>query len=61
MLLPGCYVFETTPESKGDYIKREYNITEEDGELGVRFNLLGSFIKLSMFRSDCTLTLIEED
>lgn len=59
-LRPGRYIFETTPESKGDYIKKEITIIEDEGELGVRFRLAGIFTKLSMFRSDCTLTLIED-
>ena len=60
-LVPGRYIFETTPESKGDYIKKDITIIEDGGELGVRFRLAGIFTKLSMFRSDCTLTLIEGD
>ena len=59
-LLPGHYVFETTPESKGDYIKRELNIVDYNGKLGVFIRLTGVLTKLEDFRSDCTLTLIEE-
>jgi len=59
-LRPGKYIFETTPESKGDYIKREIEIVEHNGELGVFLRMTGVMTKLKDFRSDCSLTLIEE-
>ena len=55
---PGKYIFETTPESKGDYIRREIEIIDRDGDLGVQFNLTGNFIKVGFFRKDCRITLI---
>lgn len=55
----GKYIFETTPETEGDYIRREIEITEHDGELGVFFRMTGTLTKLKDFRSDCSLTLIE--
>ena len=59
-LKPGRYIFETTPENKGDYIKREISIEERDGELGCYMRLMGNFIKVRDFRNDCSLTLMEE-
>lgn len=60
-LKPGRYIFETTPKNKGDYIKREIYLEERDGEMGCSMRLMGNFIKVRFFRSDCTLTLIEEE
>jgi len=57
---PGGYIFETTPESKGDHIRREIEIIERDGELGVLFNMTGNFVKVDFFRKDCRLTLVKE-
>ena len=55
---PGRYIFETIPENKGDYIKREIDIIERGGDLGVQFNLVGNFIKVRDFRKDYRITLI---
>jgi hypothetical protein len=54
----GKYIFETTPESKGDYIRREIDIIDRGGKLGVFFNASGNFVRVDEFRNDCTITLI---
>ena len=56
---PAKYIFETTSENKGDYIRREIYIIDKDGDLGVQFGMTGNFIKVEFFRKDCRITLIE--
>ena len=52
----GIYLFETTG---GDFISREHEIIEKDGELGVYLEATRKFILLKNFRKDCHLKLIE--
>ena len=56
--VPGRYVFETTPESKGDRINREIEIVELNGVLGVVMRAGHNFVKVKDFRKDCRLRLL---
>ncbi len=54
----GLYLFETTG---GDFISREHEVTEKDGELGVYLEATRKFILLKNFRKDCHLKQIKRN